>query len=113
VRKPLEQKMDIEKQLEAALRAQDPGPAFTRAVLARVHARTNPVRATKRWHLPASLAASVVLALLGVLFVQRDIQQQRLAYNHEQLVLALAITSAELNHVQQKLSPGQSQENGI
>ncbi len=104
--------MDIEKELAAALRVQDPGPAFTQAVLTRVSAKAATARPT-RWRLPLSLAASVVFAAFGALLVQRDVQQQRIAQTHEQLVLALAITSAALNDVHQKLSPGQFQENGI
>jgi hypothetical protein len=105
--------MDIENQLEAALRVQDPGPAFTQAVLARVNARVVPVHGAGRWRLPLSLAASVVLACLGALLVKQDMQQQRVAQTREQLLLALAITSAELNDIHQKLSPEPLQENGI
>jgi ABC-type nickel/cobalt efflux system permease component RcnA len=105
--------MDIEKQLEAALRAQDPGPAFTRAVLARVNANAAPARSVSRWRLPASLAASVLLTLVGAWLIERQLQQDRIVLASQQLALALEITSEQLNQVQQKLSRNEAQENGI
>jgi uncharacterized integral membrane protein len=106
--------MDIEKQLEGALRAQDPGPAFTAAVLAKLsQPAVMTQRPASRWRLPLSLAASVLAAVLGGLLIERQLQQNRIEAASEQLVLALTITSQQLNEVQQKLSRNDSQENGI
>jgi len=106
--------MDIEKQLEAALRAQDPGPDFTATVMARlVQQPVINMRATTRWRLPVSLAASVLLTLVGAWLIERQLQQDRIVVATRQLALALEITSEQLNQVQQKLSRNESQENGI
>jgi hypothetical protein len=112
VRKLLEQKMDIEKELAASLRAQDPGAAFTAAVLQRVEQPPVVARRRSPWRVPASLAAGLLL-VSGALLVERQVQQRRLAAAGDELALALAITSAQLNDVQQKLSRNASKENGI
>jgi hypothetical protein len=110
----LEKKMPIENDLAGALRAQDPGPDFTKAVLARV-ARPPAlvVRKAVRWRLPVSLAASVLLVTMGSWLIERQLQQQRNVEAGEQLAMALAITSAQLNNVQQKISRNDSLEDGI
>ncbi|MEO6368984.1 MAG: hypothetical protein ABIP38_13455 [Steroidobacteraceae bacterium] len=104
--------MDIERELEAALRAQDPGPGFTAAVLARLQQPAISSR-VRRWHLPVSLAASMLLTLAGALLIERQLRQDRIVVATQQLALALEITSEQLNQVQQKLSRNESQENGI
>lgn len=106
--------MDIEKQLGNALRAQDPGTAFTAAVLAKL-AREQAVgtRAAPRWRLPVSLAASIVMTVAGAWLIERQLQQDRVVLASQQLALALEITSEQLNEVQQKLSRNEAQENGI
>jgi hypothetical protein len=106
-------KMDIEKQLEAALRAQDPGPAFTHAVLARVRQPAIAQRFATRWRLPVALAASVLMALVGTWLIDHQLQQDRMIVARQQLALALEITSEQLNQVQQKLSRNEAKENGI
>lgn len=106
--------MDIEKELASALRAQDPGPDFTAAVneqLRRPVAKA--VRPVMRWRVPAALAASVLLAVAGANLVQRELEQQRLAAASEQLDMALAIASAQLNYVQQKINLTNHLEDGI
>ncbi len=106
--------MDIEKQLEAALRVQDPGPDFTAAVMARlVQQPVINLRAATSWRLPVSLAASVRLTLVGAWLIERQVQQDRIVVATQQLALALEIASEQLNQVQQKLSRNESQENGI
>ena len=106
--------MDIEKELALALRAQDPGPDFTRAVVARL-ARPAPqvLRPARRWRLPASLAASVLMVSVGTWLVDRHLQQQRVIEASEQLAVALAITSAQLNNMQQKISRNFDPKDGI
>lgn len=106
--------MDIENELAAALRAQDPGADFTAAVAARLkRPAAAPVRPVRRWRLPAAMAASTLLAVFGAGMLRHQMQQQRMAEASQQLDLALAITSAQLNYVQQKLSFNDQVEDGI
>jgi negative regulator of sigma E activity len=106
--------MDIEKELAAALRAQDPGPDFTAAVNAQLKRPVaKMVRPIMRWRLPVTLAASVLLAVVGANLVQRELEQQRLLAASEQLNMALAIASAQLNYVQQKINLNDQLEDGI
>ncbi len=104
--------MDIEKELAAALHAQDPGPAFTAAVLQRVQQAPVAARPRRAWRVPASLAAGV-LVLSGALLIERQVEQHRVAAAGDELALALAITSQQLNDLQQMLSRNESKENGI
>ena len=101
--------MDIERQLRDSLAARDPGAEFDDAVLARLAlARQRAPRRT--WRVPAALAATLVLAAVGVNW---HLTQQRQAQAGEQLKLALQITSYQLNQVQRKLAPTATQEDGI
>jgi hypothetical protein len=104
--------MDIEKELAAALRAQDPGAAFTATVLQRVAQAPVAARPRRAWRVPASLAAGV-LVLSGALLIERQVEQHRIAAAGDELALALAITSQQLNDLQQMLSRNESKENGI
>jgi hypothetical protein len=125
--------MDIERELRAALRPQEPGPDFTATVLRRVQqgdavlsstAYSDAARADvagksaagarpfRSWRIPVSLAASVALAFIGVRLIGYQQQHDQAAYAHQQLVMALTITSNELAQLQQKLSPHNAQENG-
>ena len=104
--------MDIERELRAALRPQEPGPEFTAAVLRRVEKRASDAKRFSTWRIPVSLAASLALVFAGVRLIGYQQQQDQAAYVHQQLVQALAITSYELNQLQQKISPIDVQENG-
>jgi len=103
--------MDIEESLRRALRAEEPPPDFTSRVMARVAVATQ-ARRRARWQLPLALAASVVLAVVGLGIVQQQREAQRL-HSAQQLAIALEITSSQLNQVQQKLNRKQTTENGI
>jgi hypothetical protein len=64
------------------------------------------------WGWTAALAATVFAAAFGLHW---HVERQRAAHNQEQLMLALAITSYELDQMQQKLARNDqfgSQENG-
>jgi hypothetical protein len=101
--------MDIERQLRDSLAARDPGTQFDDAVLARLTlARQRPPRRT--WRVPAALAATLLVVAVGVNW---HLAEQRQARAGEQLMLALQITSYELNQVQRKLARTESQEDGI
>jgi hypothetical protein len=100
--------MTLERKLHEALRPVDPGANFTAAVLARVR---RPQPAPRRWWVPVALAASLLVVFAGLQTLQQQREQQQALQARQQLLLALAITSEQLNHVQQKLS-AQHQENG-
>jgi hypothetical protein len=95
--------MDIEQRLRESLAAREPPAGFEDALMARVRHSPLPAAAPRRsapWRWPAALAATVLAAAFGLHWHQ---QQQRATRNHEQLMLALAITSYELDQMQQKL----------
>jgi hypothetical protein len=108
--------MDIEQRLRESLAAREPGADFEDAVMARLGQPQRAAAVVPRrrpvWRWTAALAATVFAAAFGLHW---HIERQRAAHNHEQLMLALAITSYELDQVQQKLSRSDefgSQENG-
>jgi hypothetical protein len=101
--------MDLERQLRDSLAARDPDGEFEARVLARLaHQQSGPPHRIRSWRVPAALAASVFAAAIGLnwYFVQ-----QRDARAHQQLLLAMQITSLELTQVQQKLTRNGPQEN--
>jgi hypothetical protein len=104
--------MKIEDSLRAALRPQDPGPAFTAGVMAAVEpARSRPRRTGRP--LQVALAASVVVTAVGLgLLQQQRAERRRIETTRQQLVLALEITSERLNQVQQRLYRPGKEENG-
>jgi hypothetical protein len=105
--------MELETRLRDALAPQDPGPAFAAGVIARIALQPPAVaRRATAWRLPASLAASVLVLALGLRWHGEQQRHQRMAFAHQQLVLALSITSAELDSVQKKLTRNDSQESG-
>lgn len=110
--------MDIEQRLRASLTPREPPPDFEARVMARlsvVGGATVPSRRRFTWRVPVSLAATVCAVAFALHF---HAVQQREAHAGQQLMLALEITSAQLNLVQQKLVhtetiEPESQENGI
>lgn len=95
--------MDIETSLRASLKVREPGARFEDAVMARVRATQQASaapRRTRTWRIPAALAATVLAAAVGLHWYA---EQQRAARNHDQLMLALAITGYELDRVRAKL----------
>jgi anti-sigma-K factor RskA len=102
--------MDLEQQLRASLAAREPGADFESALMTRLaHRQTAALRRHVGWRLSAALAATVFAAAFGL---NLYVAQQRQAHAHQQLLLALQITSYELNQVQHKLVPDETQENG-
>lgn len=106
--------MNIEQRLRESLATREPPADFADAVLARV--RAQPAAASPRrapmWRLPAALAATVLAAAVGLHW---HAERQRAAESRDQLLIALAITSYQLDQVQQKLvrTPTENtQENG-
>jgi hypothetical protein len=104
--------MTLEQKLGEALRPVDPGPDFTAAVLARVQrAQDQGHRRRSRWQVPVALAASLLVAFAGLALLQQQRDREAALQARQQLLLALSITSEQLNHVQQKLS-AKNEENG-
>ena len=101
--------MDLERQLRDSLAPREPGAEFESAVMARLSARQGAATRRRGWRLPAALAATLLAAVFGLHWY---LVQQRAAHVHQQLVLAMQITSYELNQVQRKLVPNDTQENG-
>ncbi len=104
--------MDIEDRLRESLAAREPDQDFDARVMARITAGAGAVAKPRRrfaWRLPAALAATVFAAAFGLHWYS---VQQREAQTRDQLLLALQITSFELNQVQQKLVLTDRQENG-
>jgi len=116
-----------EDDLRAALKRKDPGPEFTRKVMAQLSerdARNAGQQSRSGWRLPwlrlgpVLAAAAVIVMLLGGAWVgyqsyqqhQREAQirkhQQELAEEQarEQTILALRITSEKLNYVLKKVN---------
>ena len=109
--------MDIEQRLRASLNAREPEPDFEARVMARlsvVGGATVPSRRRFTWRIPVSLAATTCAVAFALHFHG---VQQREARAGQQLALALEITSAQLNLVQQRLGrietiDAKIQENG-
>jgi hypothetical protein len=96
--------MDLEQRLRDSLAAREAPPDFESTVMARVQRMKQGSARARRlafaWQAPAAIAATVFAAAVGIHWYG---EQQRLAHDREQLMLALAITSHELNQVQQRL----------
>jgi hypothetical protein len=87
---------DLENQLRAALRPVEPSAGFAARVMARVEAEQRR-QARRRWRIPASLAASI---LLGLGLYLRVHQQRETAAGLEarrQVIEALHLTDEKLD----------------
>ena len=101
--------MDVEQRLRAGLTAREPGPDFESAVMTRLaQQHAQPPRRHRAWRVPAALAATLLAATFGLHW---HFENQRGAQAHQQLLLALQITSFELNQLQHRLVPNDVQEN--
>lgn len=99
--------MDLENKLRAALQPQDPGPDFVASVMARVQAqpeaaRPAPAGRLHAWRMPLAMAATLAVLAVGVNW---HLGQRRAERAGAELMLALQITSYELNQLQRKLAP--------
>lgn len=108
--------MDIEQRLRDSL-APRPAPVdLESAVMARLReappAQVTPPQRRFDWRLPAAFAATVLSVAIGLHW---HADQQRAVHDRQQLMVALEITSAQLNQVQQRLTrsePIRIEENG-
>jgi len=87
--------MNLETELKAALRRQNPGPGFAnRVVAATVPRRRTPI---------AVWAATMAAMLVAGIAINNEYQHRRAERASEQVMLALRITSEKLNVVRAKV----------
>ena len=108
--------MEIERALERAMEAEDPGPAFAGRVIAAIKAGSAPAevvplapRRSRRlvWRAMLPLAATVALSAAGVQWQARRAEEARARAVHEQLVQALRLTGETLNVVHRAIERSQ------
>ncbi len=92
--------MDIEQRLRSSLAARDPRRSIRRRDHGKAGAQAAMPPRRSTWRVPVALAATVAAAAFGLHWYA---VQQREAHAHAQLLMALQITSYELDQVQQKL----------
>jgi hypothetical protein len=109
---------NLDNQLKRALTRKDPPPDFTAKVMARIHDRkAEPEPAWwflllhgQRAALAAGMAGLMVIAGAGAAYHQHQVEQQRRAETaRDQLVLALRITSVQLNRIGRVLATGKEE----
>ena len=108
--------MDIDRALERAMEAEDPGPAFAGRVIAAITgdaAAARPGTASTRtghpvvWRALLPLAATVALTVAGVQWQAARAEDARARAAHEQLLQALRLTGEKLNDVHRAIERSQ------
>ncbi len=109
--------MDIERALQRAMDADDPGPAFTGRVIAAIKkqsaGQSTPPEAARRlrpsilWRAMLPLAATVALTVAGVQWRAAQVEEAQARAAHAQLVQALRLTGATLNVVHRAIERSQ------
>lgn len=108
--------MDIDRALERAMEADDPGPAFAGRVIAAITgdtAATRPGAVSTRtshaivWRALLPLAATVALTVAGVRWQAARTEDARARVAHEQLLQALRLTGEKLNVVHRAIERSQ------
>ena len=109
--------MDIDRALERAMEADDPGPAFAGRVIAAITgdavAAPRPRTAstwtgrTVVWRALLPLAATVALTVAGVRWQAARSEDARARVAHEQLLQALRLTGEKLNVVHRAIERSQ------
>ena len=108
--------MDIDRALERAMEADDPGPAFAGRVIAAITgdaaaARPGPASTwtgrTVVWRALLPLAATVALTVAGVRWQAARTEDARARAAHEQLLQALRLTGETLNVVHRAIERSQ------
>jgi hypothetical protein len=114
-----------EDDLKRALRRKDPGPGFTQRVMAQVNGRKEAQTSARKptgdrpgrrwtWRLSPSLAGALAALLLVAgglgyqeyerVHAKRRAEERDAALAKQQMMLALKITNAKLNHVFRRVS---------
>jgi hypothetical protein len=86
---------DFESQLRAALRPVAPSDDFTPKIMARIAAKRRLAR--RAWWIPASLAASLLIAIGAQRHVQESRERENGMEARREVVEALRLTSQKLN----------------
>jgi hypothetical protein len=85
--------MNLDDELRAALRREDPSPGFANRVVARAQPSAKPSRAIPRMIWAMALAAMLVIGLTSTY----EVRQMKAARAGRDAVLALRIASEKLN----------------
>jgi len=109
--------MDIDRALERAMEADDPGPAFAGRVIAAINGDTVAAgrsgavaKRTGRmvvWRALLPLAATLALTVAGVRWQAARSEDARARVAHEQLLQALRLTGEKLNVVHRAIERSQ------
>ncbi len=108
--------MDIDRALERAMEADDPGPAFAGRVIAAITGDTAAARPgtaltrtgrTVVWRALLPLAATVALTVAGLQWQAARAEDARARAAHEQLLQALRLTGEKLNVVHRAIERSQ------
>ena len=108
--------MDIDRALERAMEADDPGPAFAGRVIAAITGETAAARPgtaptwtgrTVVWRALLPLAATVALTVAGLQWQAARAEDARARAAHEQLLQALRLTGEKLNVVHRAIERSQ------
>jgi hypothetical protein len=91
--------MNLEDELKAALRREDPSPGFSKRVVARAQFSAKPKRAIPRLIWAAALAALLVIGFTAA-FEYRQMKAERAS---REAILALRITAEKLNMAREKV----------
>jgi hypothetical protein len=91
--------MNIEDELKAALRREDPSPGFAQRVVVRTQSSPAPKRAMPRMMWAAALAAMLVMGVA----VTSEYRQQKAERAGRDAVLALRIAAEKLNMTRDKI----------
>ncbi len=106
--------MDIDRALERAMYADDPGPAFAGRVVAAVRGEApaltrgaaSPAR-SRGWRTLLPLAATMALTVAGLQWRAARVEDARARAAHAQLVQALQLTGEKLNVVHRAIERSQ------
>src|SRR4051794_30408113 len=107
--------MDIDRALERAMDADDPGPAFAGRVIGAIGRAAGSAAATPprgaavlvRWRAMLPLAATLALAAAGVHWQAERAEEARARAAHAQLLQALRLTGEKLNVVHRAIERSQ------
>ena len=91
--------MNLEDELRAALRREDPSPGFANRVVARAQASAKPSRAIPRMIWAMALAAMLVIGLTSTY----EVRQMKAERAGRDVVLALRIAADKLNIARDKV----------
>lgn len=95
---------DLEQELRAALKKTEPSPFFASRVIAAAGRQARERNTTWRIRWISAVTATVLVAAGGVWQHQRDLEQARGEQAKARLMLALRLTSAKLDEIQEKVN---------